>query len=104
MAKNRFIYAAVSATDANAIPVDNILGMEAGSADAESLVIYHQGFDDQDNNGQIDLEITAGSVKDVCRAIVEAINFTTDPFVVLGDDVNSVYLHPAIEDVTSTTN
>jgi hypothetical protein len=58
MAKNRFIYAAVSATDANAIPVDNILGMEAGSADAESLVIYHQGFDDQDNNGQIDLEIT----------------------------------------------
>ena len=102
MAKNRFIYAAASATDANAIPVDNILGME--SADAESLVIYHQGFDEQDNNGKIDLEITAGSVKDVCRAIVEAINFTTDPFVVLGDDVNSVYLHPAIEDVTSTTD
>tara|TARA_R100001015_G_C4430709_1_gene27971 strand:- start:63 stop:368 length:306 start_codon:yes stop_codon:yes gene_type:complete len=99
----RFIYAAVSATDANVIPVDNILGMDQHT-DGESIKIFHQGFDLQDNNGTIDIEVKAGSVKAVMRAIVESINYSKDPFVVIGDDVNSIYLHPDLEDVTATVN
>ena len=99
----RFIYAAKAADDANVIPVDNILGMDVHT-DAESIKIFHQGFDDQDNNGTIDIEVKAGSVKTVMRAIVEAINYSKDPFVVIGDDVNSIYLHPDLEDVTATVN
>lgn len=97
----RFIYYAVSATDANVIPVDKILGME--STDDQSLVIHHDGFDDA-GGGNVDLEIESGSVKAACKAIVEAINYSTNPFIVVGDDVNKQYLHPKIEDVTSTTD
>ena len=38
------------------------------------------------------------------KAIVNAINFSKDAFVVIGDDVNSVYVHTDLEDVTATVN
>jgi hypothetical protein len=97
----RYIFASVSATDQISIPADKILGLD--TTDAESLVIHFAGLGTDDNQGAIDLEIKAGSVKTACRAIVEAINYSTNPFVVVADDVNSVYLHADIEDVTTIT-
>ena len=101
MSKNRFVYAAASATDSIAIPTNKILGIESG--DTESLVIHFAGLGSDDNQGSVDLEITAGGIKTACKAIVNAINYGTEPFIVLQDGVNDVTLDSNIEDVTTIT-
>jgi len=100
MSKNRFLYAAVSATDSIAIPSDKVLGIETHT-DAESLKIHFAGLNADDNQGFVDLEIKSGGVKAACKAIVHAINYGTEPFIVLQDGVNDVTLDSNIEDVTS---
>jgi hypothetical protein len=99
MSKNRFLYAAVSATDSISLPSDKVLGME--STDTESLKIHFAGLGTDDNQGFIDLEIKSGGVKAACKAIVHAINYGTEPFIVLQDGVDDVTLDSNIEDVTA---
>lgn len=99
MSKNRFLYAALSATDSISLPSDKVLGME--TTDAESLKIHFAGLGEDDNQGFIDLEIKAGGVKAACKAIVHAINYGTEPFIVLQDGVDDVTLDSNIEDVTA---
>ena len=99
MSKNRFLYAAVSASDSIAIPAKKVLGME--STDTESLKIHFAGLGTDDNQGFVDLEITSGGIKAACKAIVNAINFGTNSFIILQDGVDDITLDSNIEDVTT---
>ena len=96
----RFLYCTNAATDEQMIPVDNIVGFDAQGA--TDLWIYNKGISASDDNaGIMKLTVTTGKLEEVEKAIVEAITYSTDPFIVLADDQNSVYLHPNIEGVSA---
>ena len=99
MSKNRFLYASISDTDSIAIPANKVLAME--TSDTESLNIHYAGLGDDNNQGLIDLEIKSGGVKAACKAIVNAINYGTEPFIILQDGVDNITLDSNIEDTTN---
>ena len=92
------------------VPVSRFRGFVISATDAVSLGLHfervHEMTDaDADNEDfeLVDLVIASGTAKAVCRAIVEAINFGKDPFIVVADDTNSEYLDANITDVAAIT-
>ncbi len=95
----RFLYCTSAANDEQMIPVSKVVGFDV--QDATNLWVYNEGVDGIDNNGIMKLTVTSGKLKEVQEAIVNAINYSTNPFIVLADDQNKVYLHPNIEGVSA---
>ena len=102
-----------ASTDILCMPVSKFRGFKIpqGVTDAVSL---HMKFDrlsealtggatDNEDFDAVDLVIASGTAKTVCRSIVEAINFGKDPFIVIADDTNSVYIDANITDVAGIT-
>ena len=87
---NRYLYFAVSATDAVSIPASDVGGIDV--VDADTIDIYYAGMGSLDNTGKITLDCTSGSSKNAMNAIVDAMNHGTDPFIVVSDVVNSISL------------
>jgi len=98
--KNKILYGVVSATDQHGIKGSELIGMSFVSGTA--LILHHAGMD-AFTGGNITLTVTDGKMKEVCKAIVNELNHGTRPFVVLGDELTSQYLHTNIEAVASTT-
>jgi hypothetical protein len=85
-------------------------GITTGVTDAVSLTLtFDRLFEsltrDTDNEDfdNVDLIIVSGSIKTVCRAITEAINFGKDPFISVADVENSEFLDANITGVASIT-
>ena len=98
--KNKILYGVVSATDQHGIRGSELIGMSFASGTA--LILHHAGMDAV-SGGNITLTVTNGKMKEVCKAIVNELNHGTQPFVVLGDELTSEYLHSDITAVASTT-
>lgn len=97
--KNKILYGVVSATDQHGFRADELLGMSFASGTA--LKLHNEGMGDV-TGGNVTLTVTDGKMKEVCKAIVNEINYGTKGFVVLADDVAGVYLHTDITACAST--
>jgi len=95
----RFLYCTSAATDEQMIFADNIVGFDV--QDATNLFVFSKGLSAIDHNCILKLTVTSGKHEEVQKAIVEAITYSTDPFIVLADDQNKVYLHPNITGVSA---
>ena len=98
--KNKILYGVVSATDQHGFRADELLGMSFASGTA--LILHNEGMGDL-GGGNVTLTVTDGKMKEVCKAIVDEINYGTKGFVVLADDVDGVYLHSDITACASTS-
>jgi len=96
--------------DALCMPVSKFrgFGITTGVTDAVSLTLtFDRLFESltRDTNDEdfdnVDLVIATGSIKSVCRAITEAINFGKDPFISVADVENSEFLDANITGVAS---
>ena len=93
------------------MPVSRFRGFAISDTDAVSLGLYFdrlvEDVDADADNEQfekVDLVITSGKAKDVCSAIIRAINSgAQDDMVVVADDTNSVYLSDFITSVAGVT-
>jgi len=91
------------------VPVSQFRGFLISAADAVSLGMYFSrtlegvGGGDDEPFDLVDLVIASGTAKTVCKSIVEAINFGKDPFIVVADDTNSVYLDTNVTSIAGIT-
>ena len=92
---DRYLYFAegTDESDVLCLPVNQVLGLDIDAADTIEVYFNDLGGADT-NDGIVVLNITSGKTKEVAKAIVEAMNSSVDPFIVVADDVNSEYLHP----------
>tara|TARA_R100001126_G_scaffold36596_1_gene20584 strand:- start:258 stop:608 length:351 start_codon:yes stop_codon:yes gene_type:complete len=96
--------------DVLCMPVSKFRGFVITAADAVSVTmtfdrLFESLTQDTDNEDfdNVDLVIASGSIKDVCRAITEAINFGKDPFITIADVENSEFIDANITGVASIT-
>ncbi len=97
--------------DVLCMPVSKFRGFVITAADAVSVSLCFDrlfeeitgGATDNEDFDQVDLVIASGSIKAVCRAITEAINFSNDPFISIADVENSEFIDANITGVTSIT-
>jgi len=99
--KNKILYGVVSATDQHGFRADELLGMSFVTG-GTALILHNEGMGDL-AGGNITLTVTDGKMKEVCKAIVDEINYGTKGFVVLADEVDGVYLHSDITACASTS-
>ena len=95
----KFLCVVSAADDACTYPLRNLRGL-AVTADATILMTFNSfrnGTADNDRD-TITLTVTADTEKAVMAGICAQINAhpNADPFVVIADDVNSVYAHANI--------
>ncbi len=88
----RYCFFMNTTSDNILLPVSGFLGIDATSATNLSMTFKSVAGDADE--ASIQLTVTTGKAKEVCNAIVDAISFSKDPFVVIADDVNSVFIHP----------
>ena len=96
--------------DVLCMPVSKFRGFVITAADAVSVTMtFARLFEsltrdtDEEDFDKVDLVIASGSIKDVCKAITEAINFGKDPFITIADVENSEFIDANITGVTSIT-
>lgn len=96
--------------DVLCMPVSKFRGFVITAADAVSVTMtFDRLFEsltrdtDDEDFDNVDLVIASGSIKDVCKAITEAINFGKDPFITIADVENSEFIDANITGVTSIT-
>jgi|TARA_R100000149_G_scaffold20016_1_gene7701 hypothetical protein len=102
---NRFLYFNTSASDESdvlCIPAKQVVGLDVDANTTIELYFNDLGSADT-NDGIVVLTVDAGTTKEVAEAIVKAINFSTDPFIVVGDDFQSEYIHPNLTAVGAIT-
>ena len=101
----KFLYISDAADDAYCAPLSSLVCMTI-AADATILMRFKGGISGAqvDANDLVTLTITADKEKAVFAGIVAAINAhpNGDPFVVICDDVNSVFAHADILSCTIT--
>ena len=112
--KNFLYFATGGGTDAAAdnivVPADNVIGINATAATTCNLYFKNprilEGTDDDSTKNYVELTYTSGKFKEVCEAIVGAINgapATSSGFVVVADADNSKFIHSAITSVLIST-
>ena len=102
---NRFLYFNTSASDESdvlCIPAKQVVGLDVDANTTIELYFNDLGSADT-NDGIVVLTVDAGTTKEVADAIVQAINFSSDPFIVVGDDFQSEYIHPNLTAVGAIT-
>lgn len=97
----RFLYFANSTSDNVCMPVDNLLGIDASTA--SNLIVQFVAIDGTADSTDCNITITSGKAKEVVTAIVEAVNSSVDPVIVVADDVNSLYLDADITACSTIT-
>jgi len=98
----KFLCVVSAADDACMYPLRNLRGL-AVTADATILMTFNSfrnGTADNDRD-TVTLTTTADKEKDVMEAIAQKINQgpNSDGFILLADDVNSVYVHADLTSV-----
>ena len=99
----KFLCVVSAADDACAYPLRNLRGLVCLQDGEINMTFnsFRNGTADNDRD-TVTLSVTSNTEKAVMAGIVAAINAhpNGDPFVVIADDVNSVYAHA---DITSCT-
>jgi len=82
-------------------PVSRFAGF--GSIDSTSLGLYFRPMKDDAGAtfDKVDLTVTSDKHKAVIEAIVDAMSYSKDPFIIVCDENESVFIHP---DVTACVN
>ena len=112
--KNFLYFADAGGTDAAAdnmvVPADAVLGINATAATTCNLYFKNprilEGTDADSTKNYVELTYTSGKYKEVCEAIVGAINgapATSSGFIVIADADNSKFIHPAISSLIIKT-
>ena len=112
--KNFLYFATAGGADAAAdnmvVPADNVIGINATAATTCNLYFKNprilEGTDGDSTKNYVELTYTSGKYKEVCEAIVGAINgapATSSGFVVVADMNNSKFIHSAISAVIIKT-
>ena len=112
--KNFLYFASGGGADAAAdnmvVPADNVIGINATAADTCNLYFKNprilEGTDADSTKNYVELTYTSGKYKEVCEAIVGAINgapATSSGFIVVADADNSKFIHPAISSLIIKT-
>ena len=110
--KNFLYFATGGGTDAAAdnmvVPADAVIGINATAATTCNLYFKNprilEGTDGDSTKNYVELTYTSGKYKEVCEAIVGAINGApSSGFVVVADADNDKYIHPAISSVIIST-
>ena len=83
----KFMHFYNAADDAITLPAESLVSMDQTTNTNVRLAFA----DDGGTSNTVDLTITAGKEKDVMKSISEAIAFGKEQFLVVADDVNSVY-------------
>ena len=96
----KYLYFAKSGTDTMCLPADELIGMEI-SSDSTDIDLT---FTDKGGGigGSTVITIGTGAADQaavVIKAIAEEIRVGKEPFIVVADDNNSVYLHANIDAV-----
>ena len=92
----KFLYFENAATDSTAIPARLLTDM-AMVTDGTSLKLrFSVSSVTPLNEYEVALTIDDNTGTEVMRAISEEIRFGNEPFIVVADDTNSVYLHSSI--------
>jgi len=96
----KYLYFAKTATDTMCLPADELIGMEIDSG-SEAI---HLTFTDKGGGigGSTVIQIGTGTANQaavVIKAIAEEIRVGKEPFIVVADENNSVYLHANIDAV-----
>ena len=96
---DRYLYFANGSDEGDVLclPVSQLEGIEIAANNAVRIFGNDLGGADT-NDLLVIVNCTAGKTKEVMQAIVEACNFSVDPFIVVADDINSEFIHA---DVTS---
>ena len=93
------------ANDAVCRPVSAFAGF--GVTNTTTLDLYFKGLLEDSggtNHDKVTLTITTNKHKEVMEAISDKMVYGTDPFIVVADDSNSVFIHPDVTgcDITVT--
>ena len=92
----KFLYFENAATDSTAIPARLLTDM-AMVTDGTSLKLrFSVSAGTPLNEYEVALTIDDNTGTEVMRSISEEIRFGNEPFIVVADDTNSVYLHSSI--------
>jgi len=92
----KFLYFENAATDSTAIPARLLTDM-AMVTDGTSLKLrFSVSSGTPLNEYEVALTIDDNTGTEVMRSISEEIRFGKEPFIVVADDTNSVYLHSSI--------
>ena len=103
---NKYLYFQDANNDAYMYPAKNLLGI-VHDGDTTLKLRFVSAVTGPGATTEIDLvtlTITTQKEKDVCKAIVEAINGGPHPtgFIVIADAVNNVFVHPDVTGTAST--
>ena len=112
--KNFLYFADAGGTDAAAdnmvVPADAVIGINATAATTCNLYFKNprivEGADGDTTKNYVELTYTSGKYKEVCEAIVGAVNgapATSNGFVVVADMNNSKFIHRDISAVIIKT-
>ena len=93
----KFLHFYNAADDALTLPASALVSMDQ-TTDTNIRLAFS---DDGGTSNTVDLTIVAGSEKQVMKGISEAIAFSKDQFVVVADDVNSIYIDSNISNVAA---
>jgi hypothetical protein len=91
MVRYLFFNEGTTEADILCLPVSQVEGIEIAANNAINIYFNDLGGADT-NDGLAVVNVTAGKTKEAMNDIVDAINNSTDPFIVVADDVNSEYL------------
>ena len=110
--KNFLYFADAGGTDAAAdnmvVPADAVIGINATAATTCNLYFKNprilEGTDADSTKNYVELTYTSGKYKEVCEAIVGAINGHAGKSgnILIADDVNSKYIHADITGIAVT--
>ena len=92
----KFIYFENAATDSTAIPARLLTDMAMVTDGTNLKLRFSVSAGTPLNEYEVALTISDNTGTEVMRAISEEIRFGKEPFIVVADDTNSVYLHSSI--------
>jgi len=92
----KFLYFENAATDSTAIPARFLTDMAMVTDGANLKLRFSVGAGAALKQYEVALTISDNSGTEVMRTISEEIRFGNEPFIVVADDTNSVYLHSSI--------
>tara|TARA_R110000765_G_scaffold309276_1_gene402787 strand:+ start:218 stop:535 length:318 start_codon:yes stop_codon:yes gene_type:complete len=100
----KFLFFANSTSDAALLLAEDLVEMGIDS-DGDSLTLSFKDVKGRlGATSAIALTITAHSGKEIMNALSEEITFGEDAMIIVADEINDIYFHDDITDVTSAIN
>lgn len=95
----KYLYFDGGSNNAIALSPDRLLAIDQLD-DTSLLMTFEHVLGTSSSNTKVDLTIVSGTEKAVINSIVQSISFSKDPFVVVADSVNSIFINSSITAVS----